>query len=114
MESAKKYSNALKRLSPFYIFLIAVSPIFISLLIHSSALIGASFITWTFGADKDIEQAISATVVVDGRRDAGLKFQGTDLLDSFPWLSGRWPEEIRAHLDRFLPAVLGFPLEWRL
>ena len=83
MEFAKIYLTPLKRLSPFYIFLIAVLPIFISILIHTFALISASLITWTFGAEKDIEQDISTTIVLDGRKDAGLKFQGTDLLDSF-------------------------------
>ena len=83
MDFAKTYLNPLRRLSPFYIFLIAVLPIFISILIHTFALISASLITWSFAAAKDIEQDISTTIVLNGRKDDGLRFQGTDLLDSF-------------------------------
>ena len=96
MQFAKAYLTPLKRLSPFYIFLIAVLPVLISILIHTFALISASLITWSFAAGKDIEQKISTTIVLDGRKDAGLRFQGTDLLDSF---------NAKDHLDYPVPAI---------
>jgi Mg-chelatase subunit ChlD len=61
-----KLTSILKRISPFYLLLLAVSPILISLLIHTTAL-----------------KVRAARIILDGQRDDGLEFQGTDELDSF-------------------------------
>jgi len=83
-----KIKNAVKRITPFYLLLLAITPLLISLLIHLFALYCASLVTWGFaqkaGAEQDIvEQDISATVDLNGKKDDKLLFQGTDPLDSF-------------------------------
>lgn len=72
-----------KRVSPFHIFLFAISPIFISLLIHIIALILSSRVTWSFGSSNFEKDDVFATIVLEGKKEDRLRFQGTDELDSF-------------------------------
>jgi hypothetical protein len=78
-----KLTSILKRISPFYLLLLAVSPILISLLIHTTALILSSRVTWGFAKNTPEQQVRPARIILDGQRDDGLEFQGTDQLDSF-------------------------------
>jgi Mg-chelatase subunit ChlD len=78
-----KLTSILKRISPFYLLLLAVSPILISLLIHTTALILSSRVTWGFAKNTPEQQVRAARIILDGQRDDGLEFQGTDELDSF-------------------------------
>jgi len=72
-----------KGLLYFYIILISIMPLLISLLIHSGFLIYSNYISWTFG-DRDAPSiGRPATIVLDGRQNDRLRFQGTDPLDSF-------------------------------
>ncbi len=73
-----------KELSPFYIILITISPILISLLIHIIILSYASLVKWTWFDENNVaEEEIAVTVMAAGKKNDGLKFQGTDQLDSF-------------------------------
>jgi Mg-chelatase subunit ChlD len=78
-----KLTSILKRISPFYLLLLAVSPLLISLLIHTTALILSSRVTWGFAENTPKQQVKLARIILDGQRDDGLEFQGTDELDSF-------------------------------
>jgi hypothetical protein len=78
-----KLTSLLKRISPFYLFLLAVSPILLSLLFHATALVLSSRVTWSFADTKPTQHVKPARIILDGRRDDGLEFQGTDQLDSF-------------------------------
>jgi hypothetical protein len=78
-----KLSSILKRISPFYLLLLAASPILISLLTHTSGLILSRRVTWGSVENPPGRQVESARIILDGRRDDGLEFQGTDQLDSF-------------------------------
>ncbi len=82
MASAGETYSRFKRLSPFYLFLLAISPFVISLLIHFVALFLSSQLTWSLG-DHPEEEEIPTAIVLDGKREDGLKFHGTDRLDSF-------------------------------
>jgi len=75
----------LRRSSPFYLYLLllTLSPILLSLLIHVGALILSSRVTWSFAEARPTQQTKPARILLDGQRDDGLKFQGTDQLDSF-------------------------------
>ena len=73
----------LKRISPFYLLLLAASPILISMLIHTTGLILSRRVTWAFGDNPAGRQLEPARIILDGQRDDGLEFQGTDPLDSF-------------------------------
>ena len=73
----------LKRIPPFYIFILAISPIIISFLIHIIGLFFADKLTWQFGEVGDLEETAVATVVLEGQKEDRLKFQGIDPLDSF-------------------------------
>lgn len=84
MASAGNKDSILKRISPFYLILLAVSPFLVSLLVHMIALFLSSQLTWSFtGPFQSGKEEIPATVILDGKKDDGLEFQGTDLLDSF-------------------------------
>jgi Mg-chelatase subunit ChlD len=78
-----KLTSLFKRISPFYLFLLAVSPILVSLLIHTTALILSSRVVWSFAEIEPTQEVKPARIILDGRRDDGLEFQGTDQLDSF-------------------------------
>ena len=65
MELAKKYLTQLKRLPPVYIFLIAVLPIFLSILIH----------TFFISAGKEVEHNVSLNTEFKSVKDDGLGFQ---------------------------------------
>lgn len=73
----------MKRFSfPFYVLLAAL-PILFSLSIHTGVLYYSKNITWRFGQEVSTKERVPARVVLDGRSNDGLKFQGTDRLDSF-------------------------------
>jgi hypothetical protein len=78
-----KLASMLKRISPFYLLLLAASPILISLLIHTTGLILSRRVTWGFGENPSGRQVEPARIILEGQRDDGLEFQGTDPLDSF-------------------------------
>ena len=81
----KRKPPIFRRWSHFYLLLIAASPILLSLLIHLMFLFYASLISWQWNSgDMTAEEGtITATVAHEGKKDDGLKFQGTDPLDSF-------------------------------
>lgn len=84
MEFAKSVKSFFSRVSPFYLFLIAISPLLLSALIHLSILIYANFVKWTwFGKRPEVEAPLPVTILGEGRKEAGLKFFGTDLKDDF-------------------------------
>ena len=69
------------RISPFYLFLIAVSPIVISFFIHISVLIYANYVTWKWLGPDTPEKKMPVTLVEEA--SDRLSFQSTDQLDSF-------------------------------
>jgi hypothetical protein len=73
----------LKRLTPIQLFLIFISPIVLSLIIHFVLLYYSDRIRWQFNQDNIFEAPKTARVVLDGKADNRLQFQGTDSLDSF-------------------------------
>ncbi len=84
MAFAGDRNSIFKRISLFYLVLLAVSPFLISLLVHTVALFLSSQLTWsTIGPSRDGKEEIPATLILDGKADDGLEFQGTDLLDAF-------------------------------
>jgi hypothetical protein len=84
MASAGNRNWTLRRVSPFYLTLLSVTPLVISLLVHTVALLLSTQVTWSFiGPSQDGKQEIPATLILDGKSDDGLKFQGTDPLDSY-------------------------------
>lgn len=84
MTSDRPAKSIFSRISPFYLFLIAISPLLLSALIHLSILIYANFVKWTwFGKRPVVEEPVPVTILGEGRQEAGLKFFGTDLKDDF-------------------------------
>jgi hypothetical protein len=75
-------NSKLKRFSLIF-FLIAMLPLLFSLSVHTGVLYLSKNIKWSFGQEGSSKEEVPATIVLDGRRDDGLKFQGTDQLDSF-------------------------------
>ncbi|MDY6844494.1 MAG: vWA domain-containing protein, partial [Thermodesulfobacteriota bacterium] len=74
----------LRRISPFYLFLIAISPFLMSFLIHMMVLFYASTVTWLWvGKVPVIEKEIPVHILNEGKKDTGLTFQGKDLLNDF-------------------------------
>jgi hypothetical protein len=63
--------------------MLTVLPFLFSLCIHSGVLYLSKNMTWQFGDETSSKEEVPATIVLDGKRDDGLKFQGTDQLDSF-------------------------------
>ena len=78
-----KLKSVFRRIPVFYLFLLAISPFLISLLIHVITLYYASHIQWSFGKQNTYEQDLPVNIISNGRKDEGLRFQGTDQLDSF-------------------------------
>jgi len=76
-------SRLFKRLSTTQLFLLAISPFLLSLLIHMIILSLSNYITWTFPGETVAEEKVPASIILAGKVDNRLKFQGTDLLDSF-------------------------------
>jgi hypothetical protein len=82
MKFTEPIKSFFKKISPFYIFLIAISPILISFLIHISVLIYANYVKWTwFGKGSAVEEPIPVEIIGEGQKDDRLKFQGADLMD---------------------------------
>lgn len=71
------------RVTAFCIFCLAVSPLLISLLIHIVVLFLSSLLTWNFGVSTTADEDLPATIILEAKKDEGLKFQGTDSLDLF-------------------------------
>jgi hypothetical protein len=75
-----------KRIPTLYLFLIAISPILLSLLIHIMVLIYANRVTWTWfdGKSTVFEKEIPASIhLYEGKKNNRLKFQGIDNSDDF-------------------------------
>jgi hypothetical protein len=85
MRLSKRFGAYLKKVSPFYLFLIAVSPLFISLFFHLMILVYANHVTWNWGTtlENADDDGIPAAIIQDGKTDDRLKFQGMDMKDSF-------------------------------
>jgi Mg-chelatase subunit ChlD len=69
--------------SIIFLLLIAALPFLLSVSFHTGILYLSKNMTWQFGEDASSPEKAPATIVLDGQRDDGLKFQGTDRLDSF-------------------------------
>lgn len=72
-----------KRMSPIHLFFIFFSPIILSLIIHFTLLYFSDRVRWQFNQDNIFETPKTAKVLLDGKADNRLQFQGTDHLDSF-------------------------------
>jgi hypothetical protein len=72
-----------KYLAIAFIFVLAMLPFLFSIFFHGGVLYLSKNMTWQFGREASSQQEVPATIVLDGRRDDGLKYQGTDQLDSF-------------------------------
>ena len=84
MSQPKNNQSISRRLSPYALFLIAVSPILISLIIHMMVLIYANYVRWQwFGPYEEKHDEKTVELQVEGKEDDRLQFQGTDKLDSF-------------------------------
>ncbi len=84
MSSPTQNSNSLlKRFSIAFVFVLASLPFLLSLSFHTGVLYLSKSVTWRFGRDASSNEDLPARIILDGRRDDGLKFQGTDRLDSF-------------------------------
>ncbi len=84
MVSLKPKTPIFRKITVFYVFLIAISPIVISFLIHMSVLFYANFVTWTwFGKRPVVEEPLPVKILGEGNQDKGLKFFGSDLKDDF-------------------------------
>ena len=70
-----------KRISPFYLFLIAVTPIFLSFIIHMSVLIYANYVRWQWFGPGTPQKKMPA-IIAEEASDR-LSFQSMDELDSF-------------------------------
>lgn len=87
----QKDHSLVKYFSIVIFFVLTALPFLLSISFHSGVLYLSKNMTWQFGKDVSSKQEVPATIVLDGRRDDGLKFQGTDRLDSF------WSEDKMAY-----------------
>lgn len=86
MKIAGTVKSYFKRMPKYYIWLIAVSPLLISLLIHVTILIYANTVTWTWFEEKKaiVEKEVPPTAILkEGKKNERLQFQGLDKLDDF-------------------------------
>jgi Mg-chelatase subunit ChlD len=84
MNFLKTIKPFFKKISLFYLFLMAASPILISFLIHMGILIYASFAIWSWSDERPvIEEPISGSLLLEDKSKAGLEFQETDFEDNF-------------------------------
>ena len=70
-----------KRISPVYLFLIAISPIVLSFLIHMGVLVYAGYVKWKWLGPDTPQKKMPAIVVEEASER--LTFQSMDELDSF-------------------------------
>ncbi|MBU4055075.1 MAG: VWA domain-containing protein [Proteobacteria bacterium] len=82
MLQPKKVQSTSRRFSPKTIFLLAVSPVLISLIIHIGVLIYAHYVRWQWLGPYEEKGEKTAELLVE-KEDDRLQFQGTDKLDSF-------------------------------
>lgn len=82
MGSSGATGTRFKRGLPLYLFFLAVSPFLLSLIAHGIALFLSSRLTWSFSESSGKEE-VPRAILLAGRRDDGLAFQGTDPLDAF-------------------------------
>jgi hypothetical protein len=80
---SRRFPSLFKYFSLATFFVIAILPFLFSLSVHTGVLYLSKNMTWQFGGETSSKEEVPATIVLDGRRDDGLKFQGTDQLDSF-------------------------------
>ncbi len=78
-----KLNRFFRQLSPAQSFLLAISPFLLSLFVHMIILSISSYLTWTFPGEALTKEKVSATIILAGKTDNKLHFQGTDQLDSF-------------------------------
>ena len=84
MKLSRDIKTDIKRIPPFYLFLIAISPLLFSFLIHTAVLIYASLVKWTWlHKQPAVEQPLPVNIIGEGKKDDRLKFQGIDLKDDF-------------------------------
>ncbi len=83
MRIKDNFTRFFSSLSTTQLFLLAISPFLLSLLVHIIILSLSNYLTWTFPDETVMEEKVPATIILAGKADNRLKFQGTDLLDSF-------------------------------
>ena len=72
-----------KRLTAVHLAILLIFPLLLSLVIHFTLLYFSNKIRWQFNQDHIFEPPKTARVVLEGKADNRLQFQGTDHLDSF-------------------------------
>jgi hypothetical protein len=82
VDSLKNSPSQLQRFSLVFL-LVAMLPLIFSIFFHNGVLYLSQKIEFSFGQETSSKEEVPTTIVLDGRRDDGLKFQGTDPLDSF-------------------------------
>jgi hypothetical protein len=85
MNLAGTIKSIFKRIPTYYLILMAISPILLSLLIHFMILYYSKRIIWSWHGEKATvdEELPVVTILHEGKADDRLKFQGTDKLDDF-------------------------------
>jgi hypothetical protein len=83
LQAPKDSHSRFKYFSISFFFILALLPFLLSLSVHTGVLYLSKNMTWQFGQESSSKEEMPATIVLDGKRDDGLKFQGTDQLDSF-------------------------------
>ena len=83
MKFTEKIKTSVKKIPPFYLFLISISPIVVSVLIHLAVLFYANFVKWTWLGNRPIVQQELPVEILNDRQDERLQFQGTELEDDF-------------------------------
>ena len=75
----------LSRISTFYLILLAISPLILSLIIHLLFLFYANNVIWSWPRVNTafFEEPLVDTILKEGRANDLLKFQGTYKLDDF-------------------------------
>lgn len=86
MHKTGTQQSIFRRVPQLYWFLLALSPILVSVLIHLMMLLYANMVTWSWsdGEDNGTEQKVPTTAVIEpAQKEERLTFQGTDQLDDF-------------------------------
>ncbi|MBU3950458.1 MAG: VWA domain-containing protein [Proteobacteria bacterium] len=84
MKSKETIKSFFKKTSPFIIFLIAISPVLISFLIHISILVYANYVKWSwFDKSPVVQNAIPVEIIDESKKDDKIKFNSKDLKDDF-------------------------------
>ena len=83
MSFAKDIWNFIRRLSPFKLFLLILSPFTLSIFIHLTILILFSYITWYIPMQKKAEEGHVATIVLEEGKSDRFSFHTKKNLDQF-------------------------------